>query len=150
MNENCLNIFKTEPPKLDNETVNDLLDIRTEGRARMESYIHTTFISVSSKNKSTKRNRKMKTFSRKRATSRTQKSKLGIVTLLLKRAYMQIQKSGKYLARTLEYPLALCNEFGDMRDRHKSKFRGVIESDANFENMFKTELSFSININQQK
>ena len=110
----------------------------------MREYISKTFLQTTIMDKTIKKNRKMKTFSKRRTNTRTQKSKLNKVTLVLKRAYMQIKKSGKYFARTLEYPLALCNEFGDMRARHKSKFRCVLEAIPNFKNMFQANIPFAI------
>ena len=117
---------------------------QTEGHDRMITYIRAHFLNATSKTTRTKKNRKLKIFSKQRATWRTQKSKLNKVTLLLKREYTQIKKSGKFLARTLEYPLALCNEDGEMRDRHRSNFWGFLESNTSLEGMFQNSLSFSM------
>ena len=86
-----------------------------EGKNRMSSYISHAFVQTSIKSKKL-RWRKLLTFTPKKATARTQNSKLSQVTLLLERTYAQLKKSGFYLEKNIEFPLALCNEFGEMRD----------------------------------
>ena len=44
----------------------------------------------------------------------------------------------------VEYPLALCSEFGEMRDRHKSKFKDILFKIKYFERIFQPNLPFTL------
>ena len=138
------NIFKPKSPALDNETKHDLLNIHEEGHNRMFSYIRQHILHPPLETPKSKRYPKLRTFSIRKKTATAQKTQMTQVTLLLKRAYAQLQQTGKYIAKTVEYPLALCTEFGEMRDRHKSKFKDTIQKRKCFENIFQPQLPFTL------
>ena len=134
------NTFDPKAKDLDNETRYDLLRVQVEGRERMIQYIRQHAIHPPLDIPQKRRRTKLKTFTKKKQTARTQKTVTGQLSLLLKRAYSQLQKTGLYLEKTIEFPLALCSEFGDMRPRHKSKMKDVMQ--AEFPGMFSTCLPF--------
>ena len=139
------NVFSDKPLELENEARHDLLNISKEGKTRMRTYIRQHIIHPPLEVPKKRLRKKMKTFSKRKVTQRTQKSQLGQVCLLLKGAYAQLQKGGQYLEKTIEYPLALCTEFGDLRTRNKSAFKDALQSIGGFEAMFYANLPTPVN-----
>ncbi len=138
------NVFSQQPIVLDNDTKNDLLTVSSEGQSRMHTYIRQHILQPPAELPRRPQRRKMKTFSRRKTTSRTQNTKLGQVTLLLKRAYCQLQRAGQYLEKTMEYPLCFCDEFGEMRERHKSKFKDAFQKVNELCHTFLPSIPFQI------
>ena len=138
------NIFSEKPLELDNEARRDLLSISEEGKTRMRTYIRQYVINPPMEVPKKRLRRKMKTFTKRKVTQRTQKSQLGQVCLLLKGAYAQLQKGGQYLEKTIEYPLAICTEFGDLRSRSKSAFKDALQNVGGFEAMFYASLPTTV------
>ena len=128
------NIFHPKPPVIDSITRHDLLTVCTKGRARMVTHIRQHVLDPPLERPKKQRRNKLKTFTKRNHTTRTTNTLVAQMTKLLQSAYKRLQNSGVYVENTLEYPLALCNEFGEMRDRHKSKIKDAME--VNFEAMF--------------
>ena len=76
--------------------------------------------------------RKMKTFTNQQQSVRTQKSKVARLQKITRNLSKRLQQSGKYYDNILEFPLALCDEFGQMRDRHKSTFLSALTENFDF------------------
>ena len=143
------NLFSEKPLELDNEAQRDLQSISEEGKTRMRTYIRQYIINPPMEVPKKRKRRKMKTFTKRKVTQRTQRSQLGQVCLLLKGAYAQLQKGGQYLEKTIEYPLALCTEFGDLRSRSKSAFKDALQSVGGFEAMFYASLPTSVDLHSE-
>ena len=110
----------------------------------MKTYIRQHIITPPLEMPKKKLRRKMRTFSKRKTTQRAKKTQLGQVSLLLKGAYAQLQKNGQYLEQTIEYPLALCSEYGELRVRHKSAIKDVFQNTEGFEGMFFQSVPFDM------
>ena len=142
-NRRLCNIFAGDKAvHLDDGTVSDLLTFEAEGKKRMCNHVKATYIdAIKTK---PPRDRKFATFTPKQVTQFKEKQKTNKVTLLLKRAYAELQKAGHYIEKTVAFPLALCNEEGRMRDRNKSKILNEWKKNVTFSSMFLTNLPFDI------
>ena len=137
------NIFIGEKaPQLDDRTISDLLNFGTEGKSRFQDFVTNRY--TDSNQKKTVAKRKLATFTKKQSTQFKEKQKANKVTLLLKRAYAELQKAGHYIEKTLAFPLALCDEEGQMRDRHKSKIMTHLKKNDQFSSMFVKTLPFTM------
>jgi hypothetical protein len=143
-NRELINIFSSKPRILDNETKSDLLSVNKEGEKRMRTYIRQHIIIPPLEQPQKIRNRKLKTFSTKKKSQRTQQSQITQMGLLLKRAYSQLQRDKQYQPNSVEYPLALCTEFGEMRGRQKSSIKEAMTSITELQSMFSATLPFSL------
>ena len=62
---------------------------------------------------------KLMTFTKHTPTNQTQNSKVSMLSKVVKAAFSQLQKACQYISRAIEYPLAICDEYGKMRHRNK-------------------------------
>lgn len=138
------NIFLAKPPVIPDTSVEDLLNIQNEGRNRFKQFIRQHILSPPVETPSKLKFRKLATFSAKKITNRQQKTKVNQLSLLLRRAYGQVQKAGHYFPQTSEFPLAFCNEFGEMRERQKGKFKSVLNKSDIFKSMFTGKLPYTM------
>jgi hypothetical protein len=134
--------FGDKAPTLDDGTITDLLSISSEGKSRMDAFISSHYVQPR-QNTSIKK-RKLSTFSKKATTQYKEKQKTNKVTLLLKRAYAELQKAGHYIEKTVAFPLAICNEDGEMRGRIKSKILHAFKKMNQFCSMFLSKPPFNI------
>jgi hypothetical protein len=137
------NVFSGhKAPKLDDGAINDLLSICNEGQSRMNTFIANHYMQPRQNIPAKKR--KLATFSKKVTTNFKEKQKTNKVTLLLKRAYAELQKAGHYIEKTVAFPLAICDENGEMRGRHKSKILHAFKKMRQFSSMFISRPPFDI------
>ena len=132
------NTFSANAPDLSNENRYDLLRICTVGTLRMISYIRPYILTPPTEIPQKRLRRKLKSFSKSKVTIRSQKSKLARLTKITRGLTKQVHKSGQYLDRVMEFPLAICDGNGDMRPRNKSAFKEAFLTIPEFANIFQT------------
>ena len=140
-------VFDTSDKQLPIQNRTDLLSVTKVGANKMTSYIRQ-YVFCPPLEVQMKRNRtKLKTFAKKKSTLVSQKSKIARLTKLTKGLTQQAQKSGHYYDKILPFPLALCDEFGEIRDRDKSLFKSHMYKDQHLNSMFSSEIPFAVDEN---
>ena len=71
-----------------------------------------------------------------------QKSQVSRLSKMTKSLASRLQQSGQFYDRVLEFPLAICDEFGKMRSRNKSSFKDALLQIPALCSMFITSLPF--------
>jgi hypothetical protein len=142
-NRSLCNIFSDGHKELDNEQQKDLLKIEDEGKRRMLTYIRQYILDPPKEVRQKRIRKKLKTFSRPKATLRAQQSKVSRLTKMTKSLATRLQQSGQFYDRVLEYPLAISDEFGQMRPRSKSAFKNVFLNIPALSDIFSTILPFN-------
>ena len=120
------NILNEKSHELTNEQCFDLLNVAQIGKERMCTYIKQYIFNPPLEVPKKRRRRKLKTFTRQKATKQSQTSKVSRLTKLLKGLNTQIQKVGHFMDRILEFPLAISDELGEMRARQKSIIKDTL------------------------
>ncbi len=130
-----LNIFSSKPAHIDDEQRHDLLNIDTIGHNRMRNHLLKVFLRPTNKREKLSW-KKCCTFSNKAPSNQSQKSKINQLSKVVQSTFTQLQKSGQYISRAVEFPLALCDEFGKLRSRNKSSFKLSLQRTSEFKEMF--------------
>jgi hypothetical protein len=138
------NIFSNNPPTLNNEQRQDLLKISKEGQTRMGTYIRQYVLDPPTEIRQKRQRRKLKTFTKVKSTIRSQQSKVSRLTKMTKSLASRLQQTGQFYDRVLEFPLAICDEFGKMRGRHKSSFKDALLQFQSMAPMFCTSVPFDL------
>jgi hypothetical protein len=138
------NVFSSKPPTLDNEQRKDLLRVQEEGKARMKTYIKQYIMEPPAEIRKKRIQQKLKTFSKPKNNIRQQQSKVSRLTKMTKKLAARLQQTGQFYDRILEYPLAICDELGKIRSRHKSTFKEALLSIPSLAAMFSTIIPFDI------
>ena len=94
----------------------------------MELYVKTEILKETNQPKNHKFT-KLKTFAKPKSTSTGHISKYSRLSKITPSLAVKIQRLNFFNDRVLEFPLALCDETGHMRDRHKSKSKNAFLSD---------------------
>ncbi len=139
-----INVFISKAPNLDDIQISNLLSISSEGVKRMTSYIRQHILSPPLDVPTKIIRRKLRTFSKKRTTNRSQNSQMKKLSKISKGLTRQLQRSGHFYDRILEYPLAICDPFGELRDRHKYLFKEALMNVDDLKCMFVTQTPFNI------
>ena len=130
--------------QIDIEQRADLLRIQEVGKERMSKYVRQYVLDPPTEVRQKRERKKLKTFSKVRTTLKTQKSKVSRLTKMTKSLLTRLQQSGQFYDRVLEYPLAICDEYGNMRSRNKSSFKDALLDIAPLNTIFKTILPIDI------
>ena len=136
------NVLVSKAPELNSEQRFDLLRVEDEGKIRMKTYIRQYALPLEVPQKRIRR--KLKTFSKPKNTSTTQKSAISRLSKLNKGLTNRLQNCGNFYDRVLEYPLAISDEFGDMRNRNKSSFKMALLGTPGLESVFDTVLPLNM------
>ena len=120
------NVLAPEPEELNAEQREDLLSVSKVGRSRMSTYIRQYVLYPPTEIRQKRRRSKLKTFSKPKSGIQTQKSQVSRLSKMAKSLAIRLKQSGHFYDRVLEFPLAICDEFGQMRSRTKSAFKQAI------------------------
>ena len=143
-----VNIFSPKKHSLSGEQRRDLLSVREVGYKRMELYVKTEILKEANQPKKHKFT-KLKTFAKPKSTNRGHVSKYSRLSKITQSLALKIQRSNLFYDRVLEFPLALCDETGHMRDRHKSKIKNAFLSDDYLSDSFCFSIPFPIDQNTE-
>ena len=140
---NLINICKPETV-IPTENRADLLAISETGHVKMTMFIKKFILKDASMKNEKRSKKKLRTFSKRKATNRQKNSKVNSLVRLNKGLTLQIQKGGHFYDRVLPFPLALSDEEGKMRDRSKSTFKKNMEKEPCLKDMFSCNQSFTV------
>ena len=101
----------------------------------MRAYIRQYVLEPPSEVRQKRRQSKLNTSSKPNSGVQTQKSRLAKKA---KSLAGRLKQSGHSYERILEFPLALCDEFGQMRSRNKSAFKPALLQIPQLLNLFST------------
>ena len=138
------NVFTSCAPDLDAEQREHLLKVKETGKSRMATYIRQYILEPPSEIRQKRKRNKLKTFSKAKSNIQSQKSQVSRLSKMTKSLTSRLQQTGLFYDRVLEYPLAICDEFGKMRPRHKSSFKDAILNISQMKSMFTTSVPFDM------
>jgi hypothetical protein len=131
------NIFDPNAKDLPNENRLDLLNMSEIGNSRMKTYIKQYAFSPPIETPKKRILRKIRTFSKANVTIQKEKGKFSRLAKVMKGLTKQLQNSGMFYDKVLEFPYAISSEYGEMRDRCKSNFKNALMETGTLASMFK-------------